>query len=242
MLLATDLDGTFLGGSEEDKAQLYRHIHADNSITLIFVTGRGLDRILPLFEDERLPRPHYIIGDVGATVVHGSTLAPVQPLQDDIAAKWPGEDIIRQQLQQVKGLVYQEVPQQRRCSFFYSPETDIAAAIHIITDLGCDFIQSAGKYLDVLPRGVNKGETLRQLVEVLNYPPDDILVAGDTMNDRSLYDLGFKGVVVGGAEAALLGYTGELRHVMQSQRPGAGGITEAIEAFFNKHPSIVAGE
>ncbi|ASZ09982.1 HAD family hydrolase [Chitinophaga pendula] len=231
MLLATDLDGTFLGGSEEDRTQLYRYIRADKNIILVFVTGRGLQSILPLLEDEQMPRPHFIIGDVGATIVHGLTLEPVQPLQDEIAGKWPGQEIIRQHLEHVKGLRFQEVPQERRCSFFYDQDTDIAAAIHIVTDLGCDFIQSAGKYLDVLPKGVNKGHTLHQLIQQLGYPEDKILVAGDTMNDRSLYDLGFKGVVVGGAEPALLGYTGELRHVLQARKTGAGGISEAIDAF-----------
>ena len=41
MVLATDLDGTFLGGSEEDRQRLYRWIESNrDSVGLIFVTGR----------------------------------------------------------------------------------------------------------------------------------------------------------------------------------------------------------
>lgn len=231
MLLATDLDGTFLGGSPEDKAQLYSWLKQQTDISLVFVTGRGLANVQPLLEDPQMPLPDYIICDVGATVVKGNSLEPVQPLQEAIAQKWPGEAMVRAQLEQVAGLRYQEVPQQRRCSFYYDATTAIDVAADIAAGLGCEIVQSAGKYLDILPGGVNKGSTLMQLVELIGYPAERVLVAGDTMNDRSLYDIGFKGVVVGLAEAALLQYTLAFTHVLQTDKPGAAGIMEGISWF-----------
>ncbi len=231
MLLATDLDGTFLGGSPEDKAQLYGWLKQQAGVSLVFVTGRGLANVQPLLDDPQMPLPDYIICDVGATVVRGDTLEPVQPLQGAIEEKWPGEAMVRAQMEQISGLRYQEVSQERRCSFYYDASTPIDAAVDIAKGLGCDVIQSAGKYLDILPRNVNKGNTLLQLVELIAYPTDDILVAGDTMNDRSLYDTGFKGVVVGLAETALLQYTLPFTHVLQSEKPGAAGIMEGIFWF-----------
>lgn len=229
MLLATDLDGTFLGGSQEDREQLYGFLHAQPDITLVFVTGRGLASVQPLLDDPKIPQPDYIISDVGATVVSGSTLQPLQPLQDEIARKWPGQATVRSRMEAgLTGLRFQEVPQERRCSFYYDGTTDVEAAGRIVAELGCDLVQSAGKYLDVLPPGVNKGSTLLQLVQLIAYPHNRVLVAGDTMNDRSLYDTGFKGVVVGGAEAALLQYTHEHPRVWQAVKTGAGGIMEAL--------------
>lgn len=231
MLLATDLDGTFLGGSPEDKAALYSWLKQQTDVSLVFVTGRGLANVQPLLDDPQMPLPEYIICDVGATVVKGSTLEPVQPLQEAIEQKWPGEALVRAQMAQLSGLRFQEVPQERRCSFYYDATTAIDVAADIAASLGCDVLQSAGKYLDVLPGGVNKGSTLVQLVEMIGYPVDEVLVAGDTMNDRSLYDAGFKGVVVGLAEAALLQYTLPFSHVLQSDKPGAAGIMEGILWF-----------
>ncbi|WP_298736502.1 HAD family hydrolase [uncultured Chitinophaga sp.] len=231
MLLATDLDGTFLGGSPEDKAQLYSWLKQQTDVSLVFVTGRGLANVQPLLEDPQMPLPDYIICDVGATVVSGSSLEPVQPLQAAIEEKWPGAAMVRAQLEQVAGLRYQDVPQQRRCSFYYDATTPVDVASAIAIGLGCDVLQSAGKYLDILPAGVNKGSTLIQLLELLGYPADEVLVAGDTMNDRSLYDTGLKGVVVGLAEAALLQYTLPFSHVLQSEKPGAAGIMEGISWF-----------
>lgn len=89
MLLATDLDGTFLGGKMEDRLRLYRLIKASTTMQLVFVTGRGLESVLPLLSDPLIPVPDFIIADVGATVVNGHSLEAIEPLQSEIEEKWP---------------------------------------------------------------------------------------------------------------------------------------------------------
>ncbi|WP_143304474.1 HAD-IIB family hydrolase [Chitinophaga vietnamensis] len=230
MLLATDLDGTLLGGTDTDKEILYNLLRDHPDIQLVFVTGRGIRSVIRLLEDVILPRPEYIICDVGATVTHLPTMMAVEPLQSGIAAKWPGEHV-REQLKGVKGLLHQEAHQQYRCSYYYDDSTDIESARKMAAQLQCDLLLSAGKYLDILPQGVNKGYTLQQLLQMLALPHERILVAGDSMNDFSMYELGFKGVVVGGAEPSLLALTANMPHVLQAQRTGAGGILEAMKYF-----------
>src|SRR6188768_4111586 len=117
MILATDLDGTFLGGKSLHKQQLYRLIRKENDIRLIFVTGRGLETVIPLLNDPIIPNPDFIICDVGATIVNGHTLEAIEPLQHEIEKKWPGHFRIKEAIKEIAGLEYQEVPQQRRCSF-----------------------------------------------------------------------------------------------------------------------------
>lgn len=199
-------------------------------IQLVFVTGRGIRSVLSLLEDNTLPRPEYIICDVGATVTHLPTLTAVEPVQSDIAAKWPGEQV-RETLKTVRGLLHQEAHQQYRCSYYYDNSTDIDSAREIAASLQCDLVLSAGKYLDILPAGVNKGFTLKQLLQVLALPHQKVLVAGDSMNDYSMYETGFKGVVVGDSEPELVARTAGMPHVLQAQRPGAGGILEAMDFF-----------
>lgn len=230
MLLATDLDGTFLGGTSEDKEKLYSLLQQQKEIQLVFVTGRGIRSVLSLLEDNVLPRPEYIICDVGATVTHLPTLTAVEPVQSGIAARWPGEQV-RETLKTVRGLLHQEAHQQYRCSYYYDNSTDINSAREIAASLQCDMVLSAGKYLDILPAGVNKGFTLKQLLEVLALPHQKVLVAGDSMNDYSMYETGFKGVVVGDSEPELIARTAGMPHVLQAQRPGAGGILEAMDFF-----------
>ena len=230
MLLATDLDGTFLGGTAADKEQLYSLLQQQKDIQLVFVTGRGIPSVLSLLENNALPRPEYIIGDVGATVTHLPTLTAVEPVQSHIAAKWPG-DHVRETLKTVRGLLHQDAHQQYRCSYYYNDSTDIEGAREIAASLQCDLVLSAGKYHDILPAGVNKGFTLKQLLQVLALPHQKVLVAGDSMNDYSMYESGFKGVVVGDSEPELIARTAGMSNVLQAQRAGAGGILEAMSFF-----------
>ncbi len=231
MLLATDLDGTFLGGSLSKKRKLYRLIRNRPDIKLVFVTGRGIETVLPLLHDPTIPIPHYIISDVGATVVDGLTLEPIASIQSDIEQRWPDEHLLKQQLSNVPGLQAQEVPQQRRCSFYYDNTVDLQAVHEIASHHQCDVLLSAGKYLDILPGGVNKGTTLKKLIKSIDFPEDRVLVAGDTYNDFSLFETGYKGVAVGKSEPALLTAVGHMDHVFQATIEGAGGILEAMQHF-----------
>lgn len=233
MLLATDLDGTFLGGLMEDRLKLYRTIKQNKDIQLVFVTGRGLESVIPLLNDPIIPTPNYIIADVGATIVNGHSLQTIEPIQHAIEQKWPMVYELRSALSKIEDLVYQEVPQQRRCSFYYNEGTDLTPVYQVAEDFNCDVVTSVDKYLDILPKDVNKGSTLRALVELLNVPEEEVLVAGDTLNDLSLYQVGFQGVAVGKSEKGLLEKTKDNELVYQAELPGAGGILECMEKL---HP------
>ena len=156
-------------------------------------------------------------------------LRPVDPLQWDIDASWIGAEQVLAALGDIPGLVRQPVPQERRVSFYVNtPEAQDLAAERL-ANLPVDLLRSADKYLDVLPQGVNKGSTLTKLVQHLGVDPGNVLVAGDTLNDLSLYHTGYRGVVVGQAEAGLSEATAGMDNVHHARSPGAGGILEAIK-------------
>lgn len=231
MLLATDLDGTLLAGALEERQRLYQLVSAHPEIRLVFVTGRGLEVVLPVLSDPTIPVPDFIICDVGGTVVYGPTQQAVQPLQSDIDVCWPGERVVAEAMAGFEGLERQEVPQQRRCSYFCSADAVTPAIETRARELGCDVLHSAGRYLDILPRGVNKGSTITALVRHLGIDPESVLVAGDTLNDLSMFEQGFRGVCVGASEPALLQATRGRARVLHSHQPGCGGILDAIEHF-----------
>lgn len=230
-VLATDLDGTFLGGRQVDRNTLYKMLRDTPDVQLVFVTGRGIEGVLPLLSDPLVPDPHFIIADVGATVVVRDSLYPIQQIQGEIETRWVGVDAVLRAIAGIPGLEHQRVPQERRCSFYLDDPTLVPEIRARVAPLGCDVLFSADRYLDVLPAGVSKGATLRQLVTHLGIRDEDVLVAGDTLNDYSLFTQGFRGVVVGHAEAALRRATASLPHVLQTSVPGAGGILEAIRTF-----------
>lgn len=228
VVLATDLDGTLLAGTQETRRRI-RDLFSGGlpGAKLIYVTGRGLESIIPLLSDSTLPQPDYIIADVGATILHGD-LRPVDPLHHDIAARWPGAHIVLQHLARFPALQRQTVPQERRCSFFMSEggiTDELRAAVE---ELDCDLLWSAGRYLDVLPRGVSKGAALKGLAQMEGFDLEAVIVAGDTLNDLSMYATGFRGIVVGGAEPALVERVRKMARVFIAEDEGCGGILAGL--------------
>lgn len=229
MYLATDLDGTFLGGTEAERHDLYSWLRQYNQ-TVIFVTGRGVESILSLLSDPFIAQPKYIIADVGATVVQvaNGELSPMTSLQQEILHSWPGEEAILHELKDFPQLERQTVPQQNRCSFVLKDSSLLSEIRTKMRAIGCDVIYSLNHYLDVMPRNVSKGSTLTLLTEQLGIPADEVIVAGDTLNDLSLFLTKFRGVVVGGSEAALVAATRDNKSVYQAKAEGAGGISECL--------------
>jgi len=233
LVLATDLDGTFLGGAEDERRRLYHMIDARrDDVLLIFVTGRDLPFIRELCGDGNVPFPDYVIGDVGTTIAAGQELEPLEALEADIATAWNdrGEEV-RRMLADQPGLRLQATPFRYRVSYDYAPDAFDHSLLAKIEAAGFDVLISAGRFLDVLPPGVAKGPTLLRLIDHLALDRDRVLVAGDTLNDLSLFETGLRGVAVGNSEPALKRRLEDHEFVYHSRGFGAAGILEAMESL-----------
>lgn len=244
-VLATDLDGTFLESQNKYKDDLYQYLHDHPDIMVIFNTGRNIELILPILDDMCIPNPHYIISDVGSSVLigrpnteaagnHNLGLQPVQPIQNQISERW------NKALQSIKHLreeleehmERQEQPQERRMSYYVKSEADLPLELmEKLSKCNCDVLHSNTIYFDILPKGTNKGTTLKSLINHLDIPKDRVVVAGDTMNDFSMYEHGFNGVVLQNAEESIKQATKNLNNTYYSKQPGTDGILEALEYF-----------
>ncbi|MHA3977342.1 HAD-IIB family hydrolase [Halovulum sp. GXIMD14794] len=239
-VLATDLDGTFLGGSESERRRLYDWIEDNRtSIGLIFVTGRDPDFIRELCGERGVPWPDYAVGDVGTTIArveapHG--LHPIEALEEDISARWQDAGArVRAALDGHDGLTLQPTAFRYRVSYDLDAERFDPSAKDKVAAMELDHLISDDRYFDVLPKGVSKGPSLRRLVDHLNIEEERVLTAGDTMNDLSMLECGLKAVAVGGSEAALLDRVRDNDRVHKACAIGAAGILEAVAAF-NLHP------
>ncbi|PJE26632.1 Mannosylfructose-phosphate phosphatase [Pseudooceanicola marinus] len=234
--LATDLDGTFLGGTDEDRATLYQWIEANrDTVGLIFVTGRDPEFIMQMCREQGLPWPEYVVGDVGTTIAEvapDGSVVPIEPLEEDIAARWndAGEGV-RALLDGHPGLTLQPTRFRYRVSYDLSPADFDPRAQDLIEELGLDWLISDNRYFDVLPRGVSKGPSIRRLIDHLEIPEHRVLCAGDTLNDLSMLASGLPAVAVGNSETALTDRLNGLDSVHHAHAHGAAGILEAIAAF-----------
>ncbi|WP_435165541.1 HAD-IIB family hydrolase [Falsirhodobacter sp. 1013] len=238
-VLATDLDGTFLGGTDAMRRNLYDWIEARREdVGLIFVTGRDPAFIAQMCGDGIMPWPDYVVGDVGTTIagLENGTVTPIDALEAHIREVWGDRgDLVRQTLKGAPGLVEQDTPFRHRVSYHWDPETYDPASVAPLEEAGFDILISHGCYLDVLPGGVSKGPSLLRLLDQLGIDPERVLVAGDTLNDLSMFQTGLHGAVVGESEQGLLDATRDLPRARHCTLPGTGGIAEAIRAF-QLHP------
>lgn len=241
MVLATDLDGTFLGGDEEDRRSLYAWIERFRaSIHLIFVTGRDLPFIRSLCAAGEAPWPDHVVGDVGTTLATvdraASNIRPDETLEREIAALWgDGVTEIAAELDAAPGLSPQDGPFRYRMSYHYDPGAFDPACVSVIEAAGFDCLISDNRFLDVLPRGVSKGPSLLRLIGALAIERERVLVAGDTLNDLSMFETGLKGVAVGNSETALVEHVRARSNVLLARGHGAAGIAEAIDHFRLHH-------
>ena len=233
LVLATDLDGTFLGGSPEQRAALYADLkERRDRILLVFATGRSLDGVRDACREIGILKPDYAIADVGATVFAGPAFEPFLPVQEWIACQWAnGGDRVRALLADEPGIQLQPDRPSYRVSYYYQPSLLQPRALRKIEAAGFDWILSADKYLDVMPRGIAKGPVLLELLNILDIDREKVLVAGDTLNDLSLFQTGLQGVAVGNAEPKLVEVLSALPHIYRSPHPGAAGIRDAIDRY-----------
>lgn len=234
LILATDLDGTFAGGTPEQRRELQRALAALPRATLIYVTGRTVGATRELMEEAGLPHPDVLVADVGTTVVRGEAFAPVPEIEAALDRAWPGAEAVRRRLEGLPGIEEQEVRPPRRVSYWLR-EGDMRSTMERMAErlegLSVDLVGSAGVYIDVLPGGVNKGSTLRRVLEWLERSDAEVVVAGDTLNDLALFETGLPGIVVGNCEVELRTRVGHREHLYLAEGEGAAGILEGLRHF-----------
>jgi hypothetical protein len=112
------------------------------------------------------------------------------------------------------------------------PET-IKALEKQLADAGLHVtvIYSSSRDLDVLPMDTNKGAALRWLSERIGIDPAEVLVAGDTGNDASMFLLPrVRGIVVENAQPELIEAVVK-RPTFNATKVMAEGVLEGLQHF-----------
>jgi HAD superfamily hydrolase (TIGR01484 family) len=238
LALATDLDGTFLEGDYQSKNFFYNALlRLQKEVLLIYTTGRPVETVKQFCLKGYLPTPHYVIGDHGTDIADGVNFDPVEDLQNPIIRKWNNSnDMLRELLQEEVGIRLQPIDPPYRVAYYYDPDLLKNQTLEKITKAGFDFILSCDMYLDILPRGVNKGLSLLNLINYLNITPEIVITAGDSLNDLSLFQTGLKSIAVSNSEPKLLEEIKKLNNVYPSGFPGLLGIIDGLRFYEQFQP------
>ncbi|MEK9812468.1 MAG: HAD-IIB family hydrolase [Bordetella sp.] len=232
--LFTDLDGTFLGGTRLDQERLIKTLQSAG-IGLVYVSGRGHERIFPAIDSKELMRPSAVIGDVGTSLWNGNGETFSRDYEVLMQSHWKdGHRLLRDELKTFlsEGLNEQPIFGPYRYSLYYTDATIAERAGQCIERLGFDSLLSDNQYLDALPKGVNKGFAVQWLMNHWGLTAKQVLVAGDTLNDLAMLRLPIPAVVVANSEPALkqaLQNHCENPKLMFVREAGAAGIHAALE-------------
>ncbi len=237
-LFCSDLDGTLLGNPEA--AQRLRRAWDALPVTtrprLVYATGRSCADTRGLVAGQQLPAADYIIGGVGTEIFDPRGELKVE----DFAAQFgEGWDLgkIEAIMRTVPGIERQppEFLHPYKSSWYWErvDRAQLAALEQQLREAGLsvNLVYSSLRHLDVLPRRGNKGNAVQWLCQQLGLPLGEVLVAGDTGNDSSMFLLpGVRGIVVENAQPELFEAVVKLP-VYVSRQVMADGVIEGLRHF-----------
>lgn len=239
-MLATDLDGTFVGDNKALEKLLRFFEDSPNEIALVYVTGRHLSSVQSLMLEERLPEPDLLITDVGTSIYQPERLQEDLHWKASMQRDWqPGK--IVEIAAAYPSLKRQELPDDRRVSFTMSGELGDVNEFKgdlVNKSIAHSFIFSSNRDIDVLPQGAGKGNALKYVLD--RYAMDDVqlLIAGDSGNDLDMLSLGHPSVIVGNAQPELLEME-PCENLFRATENCAGGIHEAWLHFYGERRQTV---
>lgn len=192
-----------------------------------------MDDILKIVHEASLPCPDYIIGGVGTQMFDCRTNQSVPEFNDRFQDGWDLATV-EQILAGFAGITRQppEFLHPYKSSWYLRDASfEALNAIQkqlMNAGLNVSLIYSSARDLDVLPANTSKGHALQWLCHQIGVPLEQILVAGDTGNDSSMFLLpGVKGIVIKNALPELHEATARLP-IFKAMSPFADGVLQGL--------------
>ena len=209
-------------------------------LQLVYATGRFFDAVTELVETTDLPEPDAVICGVGSEIRHFPSGDLLRIWHDRFARDWSAARV-RELVGALPGITVQSESCQSdlKASFFLrnatSEQIDSVFETLWAESILPNVIYSSDRDLDVLPAGVNKGSASSFLASLWRIPYDHVVVSGDSGNDLSLYEQGFRGIVIANAHQVIREQTG--RSVYHAHEARAAGVQEGLEHWLDRMPA-----
>lgn len=242
-LLVADLDLTLLGDDVSLERFAAWHRRRRRWLKLVYASGRPYEAMRQAIAHSDLPRPEALISGVGSEVRYFGSGDSLPGWSDPWRQDWSTERV-RAALARFKLLQLQPDEFQSRFKVSYDARRLRPAQLECLQSalqaegLSAELIYSAELYLDVLPRGANKGAAAAYLARRWEWPIEQVLVAGDSGNDLAMFHQGFRGIVVANAHRELKALAGP--RVYHSPFRFAEGVLDGLRHWLPKKPALRA--
>ncbi len=243
-IFCTDIDGTIY--QNEEHAELFRRFwdgvsnekdENGRSPVLVYNTGRSLENCRLLLEECCLPEPDYIIGGVGTEIYDMGKGEDIDAWGDELHVNWDVDKVSEVVSKVAEGVTAQpeDCQNEYKSSWFWhdklSEELELVSEALDEAGLAAQVIYSSNRDMDVIPKLANKGNAAKWLVGRLGRDMSELVVAGDSGNDVSMFQLeGVRGIMPLNAEHTLRDQV-DFDNVYDSPGVCAEGIVHGLRTF-----------
>lgn len=234
-LLVCDIDNTLLGDRDALCEFLEWHSRNSSSTALGIATGRSFHSAQSILAAEAVPTPNVIISSVGSQV-HWYDRDKCRFVEDREWAERVSRNWDRDTVEKVAtslGLRTQAALEQRigKASYFldgYDPEK-VANAFRD-AEVAVEVVSSHGLYLDILAAGIGKHAAVLHVADRLGMTQSQVVVAGDSGNDRAMLRACPRPIIVGNWSDGL-GEDPALSHAYKASATHAAGVLEGVQHY-----------
>jgi len=223
ILVCTDLDRTLIANGKQAESagarERFDTLVARPEVMLVYVSGRHRKLVESAMKTYRLPRPDFVVADVGTTIYEvgaGKSWRRLDDWETAISVDWAGKDHeeLMQTLGGLPGLQPQERAKQNRFKLsFYLPieldrnglDSEIRSHLESL-GVSARLIWSIDEpaevgLLDILPARASKLHAVQYLMQVTGFDLSNTLFCGDSGNDLEVLVSTVPSVLVANASA-----------------------------------------